>query len=216
MSKAIVFDMDGVLFDTEKLCMDSWCAIAKEQNIPDMEIVFPRCIGTNANDTETIVYEHYGREFDYDGFRKTASQWFWKYIEEEGIPVKPGVRELLDYLQKEGYEIGLASSTRYASIMKCLEKAEIQDYFSLVVSGDMVEHSKPNPEIFLLACERMGVKPEETYVIEDSYNGIRAAAAAGMKGIMVPDMLPANEEMEDLSLVILENLLQVRDFLAKQ
>lgn len=207
--KAVVFDMDGVLFDTEKLCMDSWCTIAKEQNIPDMEVVFPKCIGRNAKDTEMIIYDHYGRDFNYEGFRKIASEWFWNYVEENGLPVKIGVREILDYLQKEGYAIGLASSTKYSSVMHHLKEAGITDYFSVVVTGDMVEHSKPKPDIYLLACERLGVSPEEAYAIEDSFNGIRAAYAAGMKPIMVPDLLSPDEEMEALSIYICKDLLEV-------
>ncbi len=215
MSKAVVFDMDGVLFDSEKLCMDSWCAVAKEHDIPDMEIVFPKCIGTNMADTRTIVHDHYGEDFDFDSFRKEASGWFWDYIECNGMPVKKGVRELLDFLKDRNYNLGLASSSRRETIVKSLEKAGLLEYFPVIVSGDMVEHSKPDPQIFLMACERMGVQPGETYVIEDSYNGIRAAVAAGMRPIMVPDMLPVNEEMESLCPVILEDLLKVRDFLAK-
>ncbi len=209
--KAVVFDMDGVLFDTEKLCMDSWCTIAKEQNVPDMEEVFPKCIGRNAKDTEKIIYEHYGKDFDYEGFCKITSEWFWNYVEEKGLPVKIGVREILDYLQKEGYAIGLASSTKYSSVMHHLAEAKITDYFSVVVTGDMVEHSKPNPDIYLLACERLGVSPKEAYAIEDSFNGIRAAYGAGMKPIMVPDLLSPDEEMEKLSTLICKDLLEVME-----
>lgn len=204
--KAVVFDMDGVLFDTEKLCFDSWCQVAEQQGIQDMEIVFPRCIGRNSRDTKEILLEFYGQDFAYEEFCKEASQFFKQYITENGMPMKPGVTELLRYLKGEGYAIGLASSTRYTSIVSHLQAAGISEYFSVIIGGDMVEHSKPEPDIYLTACERLGADPRETYAIEDSYNGIRAAHRAGMKPVMIPDMLPPDDEMRALSLVIFDNL----------
>ena len=211
--KAVIFDMDGVLFDTERLCMESWCVLAKEQGIPDMEIVFPKCIGRNAADTEEIVTDYYGEGFDYETFRKKASDWFWQYIKNNGLPIKTGVKEILAYLKQEGYVVGLASSTRYSSIVNHLEEAGIKDYFSVIVTGDMVEHSKPKPDIYLLACEKLGVEPAKAYAVEDSYNGIRSAHAAGMKPVMVPDLLEPDEEMESLSFLICKDLLEVLAYL---
>lgn len=214
--KAVVFDMDGVLFDTEKLCRASWTALAKEQGIEDMEEVFMQCVGRNANDTKALVLHHYGPDFPYDTFRQRSSEWFWKQIEKSGVPVKPGVWELLSYLKKAGYNIGLASSSRRESVISNLTDAGIAEYFSVIVTGDMVEHSKPRPDIYLLACEKMQVSPEEAYAIEDSPNGIRAAYAAGMKPVMVPDLIAPDEEMRTLSFGIFKNLLEVRDFLRGQ
>ncbi len=211
--KAVIFDMDGVLFDTERLCMESWCVLAKEQGIPDMEIVFPKCIGRNAADTEEIVTDYYGEGFDYETFRKKASDWFWQYIKNNGLPIKTGVKEILAYLKQEGYVVGLASSTRYSSVVNHLEEAGIKDYFSVIVTGDMVEHSKPKPDIYLLACEKLGVEPAKAYAVEDSYNGIRSAHAAGMKPVMVPDLLEPDEEMESLSFLICKDLLEVLAYL---
>ena len=129
--------------------------------------------------------------------------------------MKTGVREILNFLQEAGYKIGLASSTKYESVIHHLETTGIREYFSVIVTGNMVEHSKPQPDIYLLACEKLGVKPDEAYAIEDSPNGIRAAHRAGMKPIMVPDMIKPDEEMKELSYQIFENLIEVKDFLAK-
>lgn len=211
--KAVVFDMDGVLFDTEKLCKDSWVAVAQEKNIPDMEIVFPKCIGCNTTDTTRIILDYYGEDFPYQEFAKEASKWFWNWIEENGLPQKKGVKELLEYLEQEGYRIGLASSTKRASVISHLEQAGIRRFFTEVVGGDQILHSKPEPDIYLIACEKLGVEPGEAIAIEDSYNGIRSAHRAGMHPIMVPDMLPVNDEMKELSEIILDDLLQVRDWL---
>lgn len=207
--KAVVFDMDGVLFDTERICRDSWLEAAKRRGLRGMEEVFPRCIGLNSNGSRKIVREAYGEDFAYEDFRQEASAWFWNYIEERGMPVMPGAEELLGWLEEEGWLLGLASSTRRSSVMACLERAGFLRYFPVVVAGDMVEYAKPSPEIYLMACSRLGVKPQEAYAIEDSPNGIRAAGAAGMRPLMVPDMIAPDQEMKDLSFRIFENLNQV-------
>lgn len=213
--RSVIFDMDGILFDTEKLCMDSWIAVADRHGLPDMEIVFPKCIGTNANDSKEIVLEAYGRDFDYDAFKVEASKWFWDYIDREGLPIKPGVKELLAWMKAENWEIGLASSTKRSSVLSCLEKAEILDYFKVVITGDMVEHSKPLPDIYLIACEKLGVDPRATYAIEDSPNGIRSAHAAGMFPLMVPDLIAPTDEMRELSTGIFKDLYEVQKYLAE-
>ena len=216
MTKAVVFDMDGVLFDTERLCQDSWIEVANRRGLPDMEIIFPKCIGRNANDSRQIVLEAYGADFDYEVFRREASDWFWKYLEENGLPVKEGVRELLNWLKEQGWRIGLASSTRRSSVISHLEQAGIKDFFEEIIKGDMVEHSKPLPDIYLLACRKLMVDPAETYAIEDSPNGIRSAYCAGMKPIMVPDLLSPDGEMEQLSTCIFSGLLDVLDYFKSQ
>lgn len=215
MIKAVVFDMDGVLFDTEKLCLDSWDAIAKENGVGDVETVFLQCVGRNSNDTRTIIMEHYGEDFPYDTFRKRASEWTREYLRNNGMPIKPGVREILEFLKGAGYEIGLASSSGKETVLSHLQAAGLLEYFSVIVTGDMVEHSKPNPDIYLLACEEMKVAPEAAYAIEDSPNGIRAAHAAGMSPIMVPDLIAPDDEMKELSFRIFKDLYEVKDFFQK-
>ena len=212
MKNTVVFDMDGVLFDTERLCQDSWLAVAEENGLPGMKEIFPQCIGLNANDSRRIVMNAYGEDFDYEGFREQASVWFWDYIEKNGLPMKPGVRELLDWLKENGWTVGLASSTRRSSVLNHLEQAGIRGYFSTVITGDMVEHSKPQPDIYLMACRELGADPEETYAIEDSPNGIRSAHAAGMTPLMVPDMIAPDEEMRRLSSCIFKDLFEVLEY----
>ena len=214
--KAVVFDMDGVLFDTERLCMESWIAVARQEGLADMEKIFPQCIGRNANDSKQIVLGAYGQDFDYDAFRKKTSRWFRDYIKKNGLPVMAGVNEILDWVKEAGFLIGLASSTRRSSVTEHLEQAGILPYFQTLVTGDMVEHSKPLPDIYLMACRKLGVDPREAYAIEDSPNGIRSAHAAGMCPIMVPDLLKPDEEMERLSYRIFQNLGEVTEFLKQE
>lgn len=213
--KTVVFDMDGVLFDTEKLCMDSWVAIAKDHGITGVEEVFPLCIGLNDNDTRTLILERMGEDFPYDEFKVEASTWFRNFVKENGLPVKKGVPEILEYLKTNSWSMGLASSSRYQSVISHLERTGIRDYFSVIITGDMVEHSKPQPDIYLKACEELGAIPEKCFAIEDSLNGIRAAHWAGLKPIMVPDMIAPNDEMKSITRWIFEDLTQVQEFFAK-
>ena len=210
--KAAVFDMDGVLFDTETLCQDSWMAIAEERGLPGMAEIFPQCIGLNANDSKQVVLRAYGQDFAYEEFRQQASVWFWDYIEKNGLPVMPGVREILEWLKEHNWKVGLASSTRRSSVENHLEQAGLRDYFQTVVTGDMVEHSKPQPDIYLMACRELGVAPEEAFAIEDSPNGIRSAHAARMTPLMVPDMIAPDDEMKRLSSRIFDSLLDVMEY----
>lgn len=214
--RAVVFDMDGVLFDTEIVCMKAWIAVARMNGKSGMEEIFPHCIGLNANDSRRIVLKAYGEDFDYAGFRKQTSAWYHEYIEKNGLPVKPGVEEILGWLKTTKYIVGLASSSRRESVLSHLEQAGFRDSFSVVVTGDMVEHSKPLPDIYLRACRELGVEPKEAYAIEDSPNGIKSAYAAEMKPLMVPDMIAPDEEMQHMSHRIFKNLGEVLAYLKEE
>ena len=129
------------------------------------------------------------------------------------MPLKPGARELLHHLREENWGIGLASSTRRVLVQSQLEGVGLWHYFDQVVTGDQLERSKPAPDIYLMACRALGVAPEAAWAVEDSYNGIRSSAAAGMRPIMVPDLLPPTPEMRQLSHIILPDLTAVEDYL---
>ncbi len=210
---AVVFDMDGVIFDSERATMDCWLELAKKYNIENLEETFLACTGTTHQRTKEIMLEAYGEDFPYDTFSKEASVMFHEKYDGGKLPMKSGVRELLEYLRKSGKKIALASSTRKQTVINELSDAGIIDYFDEIITGDMVSHSKPHPEIFLLACEKIGVNPENAYAIEDSYNGIRSAGAGGLRPIMVPDLLPANDEMKQIAETILESLDEVISYL---
>ncbi len=214
--KAVVFDMDGVIFDSERLVLECWKEIAQTKGMEQMDEVFRKCIGTNMIKTKEILLEHYGENFPFDEFRTEASILFHSRYDNGRLPMKTGIKELLLYLKEEGIKIGLASSTRYEVVRQELQDASILPYFQSLTCGDMVKQSKPEPEIFLKACESLCVKPEEAIAIEDSFNGIRSAYRAGMLAIMVPDMVAPNEEMEQLAGKIFNNLLEVKEWLKKE
>lgn len=212
---AVIFDMDGVIFDSERSTMYCWLELARKYNIENLEEHFLACTGTTNQRTREIMLEAYGENFPYDTFAKEASVMFHEKYDGGKLPMKSGVKALLEYLRNQGKKIALASSTRKQTVVNELRDAGIIDYFDEIVTGDMVTHSKPHPEIFLLACEKVGVKPENAYAIEDSYNGIRSAAAGGLRPIMVPDLLPANEEMKHLAETVLASLDEVVEYFDK-
>lgn len=215
-SKAVVFDMDGVIFDSEALVMEIWKDMGEKYHIADVETTMYKCIGVNAVETKQIFMDTYGEDFPYEDYIKEVSQIFHERADHGELPVKPGVEELLSYLKEEGYIIGLASSTREASVRQELTDAGLISYFQELTCGDMLKASKPKPDIYLMACEKLGVAPADAIAIEDSYNGIRSAYSAGMRPIMVPDLIGPNEEMQEKSEQIFENLMQVKDWLASK
>lgn len=215
MTGSVIFDMDGVLFDTESIYAEGWMEAAKESGYDDVKEAVYGAIGRNANDTRALFRDLMGEDFPYDLVWERARVITREKIERDGLPVMKGVKELLDYLKSENYRVGLASSTRRERVLEQIAMADIADYFQVVVGGDMVTHSKPNPEIYLMACKELGVEPENTYAIEDSPNGIRSAHGAGMKALMVPDMIAPTQEIGELCTGVFEDLLAVKDYLMK-
>lgn len=210
--KAVIFDMDGIIFDTERLILDCWEKVGEKYQFADIREVCIECIGTNSVKTREIICSYYGEAFAYDKYRKEADELFREYVQTKGMPVKKGVRELLQYLKEENIPIGLASSTRLAVVEEELRQAGLYDYFQVVMGGDQLKRSKPEPDIYLLTCEKMDIPPECAYAIEDSYNGIRSAYRAGMMPIMVPDILQADDEMKEKSVAVLQDLIQVKHY----
>ena len=213
--EAVIFDMDGVIFDSERLVLEGWLEIAAKYGIEGIEEVLPRCLGVNAQATREIFREYYGQEFPYDEYKKEASALFHSRYGNGRLPLKPGVRELLSFLKEEGYLVGLASSTRQAVVEQEIRDAGLIHYFDDLVCGDMLKRSKPEPDIYLKACENLKVEPRMAVAVEDSYNGIRSAKRAGMVPVMVPDMVQPDEEMKGLAHVICQDLFEVKKWISK-
>lgn len=198
MIKTIVFDMDGVLIDSEQRILAAWEVVAQKNNIPHVSDTLMKCIGITAPETEAIFKQAYGEDFPYTKYKALVSAMYHEEIDTQGIPLKPGVHELFDYLKNNHYKIGLASSTREATVNKEMKMAGLFDAFDVIVCGDMVTHSKPHPRIYQTAASLLGTAPEACYAIEDSPNGIRSAHRAGMKPVMVPDLILPDAEIQSL------------------
>ena len=195
---AVIFDMDGVLFDTERMYMECWREAAEPRGLKNVDEISKACIGRTLQGTKEVfeaAKAEQGIDVSFEELHEDCSRRFQKKEEREGLPEKPGVHEILEYLKENEVPVALASSTRKAAVMEHLNRAGITGYFQKIVCGDMVAHGKPAPDMYVKACEERGVKPEQAMAVEDSFNGIRSAHAAGLFTVMVPDQLPPTEEI---------------------
>ena len=210
--KAIIFDMDGVILDSETISDKTWRITQDEMEVSTDKDYINMCRGSNHNDTLQILRDVFGKDFDSEAFLKRATELFHMYEETEGIPLMPYAREILEYL-KPKYRLALASSTSGGAVERQLRNAGVIDFFETRTTGEMVVHSKPDPEIYLMACRSLGVEPHECVAVEDSPNGIRSAAAAGLKVIMVPDKIQPYPEIELLCWQVCITLKSLEEFL---
>lgn len=209
----VIFDMDGVISDSEAVYLAGYLHAAELYGLPedDMRRAVDLATGVTDDQERRIMTETFGHlpQFDMDRTYKACRDYFANVVETGQMQLKPGAKEILQYLKGQEIPVGLASSSPRRMIDKVLQRHDVLRYFDVIVSGDMVAHGKPDPEIFLTCAAQMGISSEgfkETYVIEDSHNGIRAAFDAGMQPVMVPDRLAPNEEMRQKAAVILPSL----------
>lgn len=212
--QAVIFDMDGIIFDSEKATYKCWMEIAKKYGFDtDLDIPYMKCVGVNIRRCEELFKEHYGQDFPFETYRQEESALYHATYDGGRLPLKPGIREILTWLKEQGYYTAVASSTRSETVKNQLRDADLLKFFDRVVCGDEVEKSKPAPDIFLKALEGVDAKKEETCVIEDSYNGIRAAFNAGMIPVMVPDMIAPDDEMREKAKLIAPDLFAALEWL---
>jgi HAD superfamily hydrolase (TIGR01509 family) len=209
MQEGVIFDMDGVLFDTERLYQEVWKELA-EENGYQLDAAFPKRIaGTSGRKTNEVLEEFFPG-VDSDRMIEECRRRMEKRLQ-AGAPMKRGVREILTFLKKSGVKIAIASSNRREMIERNLEKAGIRMFFDQIACGADVQHGKPAPDIFLLAAERLNLAPEHCYVFEDGFNGVRAADAAGCRCIMVPDLFQPDEEIREKSFAVCTSLIDAME-----
>ena len=213
--KAVIFDMDSLMFDTEALTRKLWIQACKEFGIDVSEKIFLKIIGLSRKDGKKILEEEIGNQFNYEEVRKVRDSMYFKYLEQNGTPIKKGLLELIEFLEKNNIPKAIASSSSKSLVNLLLEKANILEHFPVIVAGDEITKGKPNPDIFLKASEKLKIEPSKCLVLEDSNAGIKAANKAKMDVIMVPDLLKANEESEKIILKKCNSLLEVIKYLIK-
>lgn len=215
MIEAIVFDMDGLLFDSERIVQRSWEEAGNQLGLEHMGETIYHTLGMNLAGRNHYFRNTIAKDFPCEEFAKQARIWFYKIVNEEGLPMKNGARELLEYGKANGYRMAIATSSRREYALKNLKAAKIYDFFDAGVFGDMVQHAKPDPEIYLKACDSIGAAPANCIALEDAPAGIRAAYAAGMKPIMIPDLVAPTPEIEALLYETCDTLLGVIGILEK-
>ena len=215
MYKAIIFDMDGVILDTEKLLMKCWKEAGKEFNICIENKHLSKMRGGTINVIKAIFEEMFGTDIDFHKIRQRREHIKDEYILKDGIPVKEGIEEFLKYIKNNNLKIALATSTITDIATKYLKEVDLYKYFDVVVCGDMIENGKPSPDIYLQACKKLGVEPKDALVFEDSRNGIWAGYSAGCDVVMVIDIDDKYEDTEDKIVYKINDYKQAIDFLQK-
>jgi HAD superfamily hydrolase (TIGR01509 family) len=204
--QAIIFDIDGLMLDTEPVSKRSWSTVMTPAGFLLTDEVYQKMIGRTEADVRHLLAEIYGSHFPFDQMYREREQRFNELVQSEGIALKPGLHDLLDFVNHEQLAKAVASST-YAKLAEVkLRVAGVRQHFDIIVTGDQVTHGKPAPDWFLEAARRLGVSPEACVVLEDSQAGIRAAHSAGMRSLLVPDMQTPDEETLRLADEVLEHL----------
>lgn len=200
--QAAVFDMDGLLLDTERVCMQAFKEACQQLSLPFVQSAYVKIIGCNAKGIETAIMSYYEKYIDYATLRKTWMDGYWPIVENQAIPVKTGVIELLEWLTSKDIPLAVATSTHRALALTKLKLAGLDKYFEHVSTGCEVKQGKPDPEIFLLAAKRLDVDPQQCLAFEDSSNGVRAAIAANMQVYQVPDIVIPDQSLINMGHVI--------------
>lgn len=207
--EALIFDMDGLIFDSERVVQRSWNEAGTALGYGRVGEQIYHTLGFNVKRREAYFKSIYGQDFPMEEFGNLTRKVFYDIAESEGIAMKKGVRELMDFARERGIRIGLATSSRQEYSVRQLTEAGIWEYFDGCVFGDMVTKAKPNPEIYLKACEAVGVCPAKSMALEDAPAGIRASHAAGMIPVMVPDLVEPMEEIRKLCYRRVDSLIDV-------
>jgi HAD superfamily hydrolase (TIGR01509 family) len=207
--QAVVFDMDGLIFDTEALYRDAHFAAADEAGHDLPLSFFLTTIGLTTETARVVYANRYGEKFDFELFWRDVSKRFHRLAETD-LRLKMGVIELLDALDAAGLPKAIATSSRGETVRRHLGHHGLAGRFQAIAAREDYARGKPNPDPFLKAAEKLSVAPESCVALEDSHNGVRAASSAGMMTIMVPDLLEATDEMKKLCVFIARDLHEAR------
>ena len=216
MIKGIIFDMDGLIFDSERVVQRAWTEIGEEYGYRGMGDQIYHTVGFNRQRREVYFKSVYGQDFPHDFFVDKTREIFSRIVETEGLPMKAGAEEVLKLAKEKGLRIGLATSSSSDYAIHELTTAGIYEYFDGFVFGNMVTKSKPDPEIYLKACEAVGIKACEGLALEDAPSGVESASRAGLRVIMVPDLVQPAPEIRKMAWKVADSLEDVIPLLKLQ
>lgn len=206
MVSGIIFDMDGILIDSERQSNEGWIWAAGQLGVDMPMWLIDSFKGAPAELCCKFFDDYYKGVIDYWEAKELRTQHVYKIRETEGIPVKKGVKDIFEYIRNSGLKCAVATSTRRESAEKTLHEIGVWDYLDAVVYGDEVEHGKPEPDIFLRAAKAIGVNPSEAVVVEDSINGIKAGYAADMRVVHIPDTIAIGDDIRKLTYMVCGDL----------
>ena len=212
--EAVLFDMDGVIFDTESIYLDIWTKVFQSYGYIMTKDVYISVMGRGRKNVIKTFVDLYGEYLPIIQMYKDKDEELMQVIDKGQVPMKVGVKEILTFLKENGYKVALATSAKRERAIKQLKMANIKELFDCIVCGDEVINAKPNPEIFLKAAEELSVKPENCIVIEDSPAGIESAYNANMVGIHVEDLKKADEIILKYCHKSFKNLLDIKEYIS--
>ncbi len=213
MIKAIIFDMDGLMIDSERVTFECYQERLKDMNLTMDEEFYKTLLGKPIKGIYQRFYDVYGNDFPIENVIQDVHQLMAERFETEGVPVKKGLVELLHYLKDNNYKTIVATSSNRDRVDKILAQAKITEFFDDSICGDEVTKGKPNPEVFLKSCQKLGVNVDEAIVLEDSEAGIQASYDANIKVICIPDMKYPEKQYEEKIFKILKDLTEVTAYL---
>ena len=213
MIKAIIFDMDGLMIDSERVTFECYQERLKDMNLTMDEKFYKTLLGKPIKGIYQRFYDVYGNDFPIENVIQDVHQSMAERFETEGVPVKKGLVELLHYLKDNNYKTIVATSSNRDRVDKILAQAKITEFFDDSICGDEVTKGKPNPEVFLKSCQKLGVNVDEAIVLEDSEAGIQASYDANIKVICIPDMKYPEKQYEEKTFKILKDLTEVTAYL---
>lgn len=212
----VIFDMDGVLFDTERLAIKCWDTVGKQIGLGKLGYMVFKTMGRTTPESVKIFKNEFGDKFDNEIFQRLIKEFNDNYFEEHGVPIKKGLVELLKFLDIAGYKTAVASSSSKKSVLHHICSTNVDDYFDAIICGDMVTKSKPEPDIYLTAARALGENPSDCYAVEDSRAGLISAKLANCKVVYIPDLYEADEEILKLVDYKFDSLLEFLEFLKNQ
>jgi len=194
---AVIFDMDGLMFDTENLTIPFWEIAGRQFGYNITYNIVLRMVGISAERARLVMYEEFGENFPYDAIRDEFRAIVKKEVEKNGVPLKPGLMFLLDRLSAAKIPYGVATSSRSATAINMLSKAGILERFAALTCGEEVTNGKPAPDIFLLAAQKLKTPPSACVGFEDSPPGLMGLHTAGIRSIFIKDLIEPPQEVLD-------------------
>ena len=213
MIKAVIFDMDGLMIDSERVTFQGYQKVLGEMGLDISEDFYVTLLGRTIPTAKKLFLDVYGHDFDLDKVIPLVHQYMADLFENEGVPLKKGLLPLLQYLKENNYKTIVATSSQRNRVDRILQLTHLEEYFDDSICGDEVEHGKPDPEVFLRSCQKLGVEPHEAIVLEDSEAGIEAAYKGHIKVLCIPDMKYPEDQYAQMTTEILDSLEDVIDYL---